>query len=47
MGVFAATLTGLWPVLVDFAPILNFVFHDGCSFSMVSHIHVLDCSKGY
>jgi len=25
-GVFAATLTGLWPVFVDFAPILNFVF---------------------
>ena len=26
MGVFAAILTGLWPVFVDFAPILNFVF---------------------
>ena len=26
MGVFAAILTGLWPVLTDFAPILNFVF---------------------
>ena len=25
-GVFAAILTGLWPVFVDFAPILNFVF---------------------
>ena len=25
-GVFAAVLTGLWPVLVDFAPILNFIF---------------------
>jgi len=25
-GVFAAVLTGLWPVLVDFAPILDFVF---------------------
>ena len=25
-GVFAAVLTGLWPVLVDFAPILEFVF---------------------
>ncbi len=25
-GVFAATLTGLWPFFVDFAPILNFVF---------------------
>ena len=25
-GVFAATLTGLWPYFVDFAPILNFVF---------------------
>ena len=25
-GVFAAVLTGLWPVFVDFAPILNFVF---------------------
>lgn len=25
-GVFAAVLTGLWPVLVDFAPILQFVF---------------------
>lgn len=26
MGVFAAILTGLWPVFIDFAPILNFVF---------------------
>ena len=26
MGVFAAILTGLWPVFVDIAPILNFVF---------------------
>ncbi len=26
MGVFAAILTGLWPVFTDFAPILNFVF---------------------
>ena len=26
MGVFSAILTGLWPVFVDFAPILNFVF---------------------
>ena len=26
MGVFAAILTGLWPIFVDFAPILNFVF---------------------
>ena len=25
-AVFAAVLTGLWPVLVDFAPILEFVF---------------------
>lgn len=25
-GIFAATLTGLWPYFVDFAPILNFVF---------------------
>lgn len=25
-GVFAAVLTGLWPMFVDFAPILNFVF---------------------
>ena len=25
-GVFAAVLTGLWPVLVDYAPILHFVF---------------------
>ena len=25
-GVFAAILTGLWPLFVDFAPILNFVF---------------------
>ena len=25
-GVFAAILTGLWPVFVDFAPILDFVF---------------------
>ena len=26
MGVFAAILTGLWPIFVDFAPILHFVF---------------------
>lgn len=26
MGVFAAILTGLWPVFVNIAPILNFVF---------------------
>ena len=25
-GVFAAVLTGLWPIFVDFAPILEFVF---------------------
>ncbi len=25
-GVFAAVLTGLWPVFVEIAPILNFVF---------------------
>jgi hypothetical protein len=25
-GVFAATLTGLWPYFVDFAPLLNFIF---------------------
>ena len=25
-GVFAAVLTGLWPLMVNFAPILNFVF---------------------
>ncbi len=25
-GAFAAVLTGLWPLLVDFAPVLNFVF---------------------
>jgi len=25
-GVFAAVLTILWPIFVDFAPILNFVF---------------------
>ena len=25
-GVFAAVLTGLWPIFVDFAPILDFVF---------------------
>ena len=25
-GVFAAVLTGLWPLFVDFAPLLNFVF---------------------
>ena len=25
-GAFAAVLTGLWPVFVDFAPILDFVF---------------------
>ncbi len=25
-GVFAAVLTGIWPLFVDFAPILNFVF---------------------
>lgn len=26
LGVFAAILTGLWPIFIDFAPILNFVF---------------------
>ncbi len=26
VGVFAAVLTGLWPVFVDIAPILHFVF---------------------
>ena len=25
-GVFAAVLTGIWPLMVDFAPILNIVF---------------------
>ena len=25
-AVFAATLTGLWPYFIDFAPLLNFVF---------------------
>jgi len=25
-GVFAAVLTGIWPIFIDFAPILNFVF---------------------
>ena len=25
-GVFAAVLTGLWPLFVDFAPVLNIVF---------------------
>lgn len=25
-GVFAATLTGLWPLFLDFAPLLNFIF---------------------
>ena len=25
-GVFSAILTGLWPVFLDFAPILNFIF---------------------
>ena len=25
-GVFAAVLTGLWPILVDMAPVLDFVF---------------------
>ena len=25
-GAFAAVLTGLWPVFVDFAPIMNFIF---------------------
>ncbi len=25
-GVFAAVLTGLWPIFVDFAPVLHFVF---------------------
>ena len=25
-GVFAAVLTGLWPIFVDFAPLLEFVF---------------------
>ena len=26
VGIFAATLTGLWPYFVDFAPILDFIF---------------------
>ena len=26
MGIFAAILTGLWPIFVDMAPVLNFVF---------------------
>ncbi len=25
-GIFAAVLTGLWPVFVDFAPVLDFIF---------------------
>lgn len=25
-GVFAAVLTGLWPLFIDFAPVLNFIF---------------------
>ena len=25
-GVFAAVLTGLWPIFIDFAPMLNFIF---------------------
>ena len=25
-GVFAAVLTGLWPVFVEFAPVLDFIF---------------------
>lgn len=25
-GAFAAVLTGLWPIFVDFAPIMNFIF---------------------
>lgn len=25
-GVFAAVLTGLWPIMVDFAPVLHFIF---------------------
>ncbi len=25
-GVFAAVLTGLWPLFLDFAPVLNFIF---------------------
>ena len=25
-GAFAAVLTGLWPIFIDFAPILNFIF---------------------
>ncbi len=25
-GVFAAVLTGLWPIFLDFAPLLNFIF---------------------
>ena len=26
VGAFAAVLTGLWPIFVDFAPILDFTF---------------------
>jgi len=25
-GIFAAVLTGLWPLMVDFAPVLDFIF---------------------
>lgn len=25
-GVFAAVLTGLWPIFIDFAPMMNFIF---------------------
>ena len=25
-GVFAAVLTGLWPLMTDFAPVLNIIF---------------------
>lgn len=25
-GIFAAVLTGLWPIFLDFAPLLNFIF---------------------
>ena len=46
-GVFAAVLTGLWPYFVDFAPILNFVFIDGCANYMVPSSYVLVISKKY
>ena len=46
-GVFAATLTGLWPYFIDFAPITKLRIHNGSSNYMVYDIYMLDFSEKY